>query len=144
MGPGRVETIDDLDELTDLVSGDTRIYIRYSGGPDSDAEHDSMDYEAGVTLPGLPVTNLWPEPWWPREPIDWIARRVCKYLDLAENAPDRRPWVLTGKVAGYGPDHEPLVTDVEPIAWIGERAVKQAHERYLQRFEVGRDSTART
>ena len=64
MGPGRVETIDDLDELTDLVSGDTRIYIRYSGGPDSDAEHDSMDYEAGVTLPGLPVTNLWPEPWW--------------------------------------------------------------------------------
>ena len=139
-----METIDDLDELTDLVGGDTRIYIRYSGGPERDAEHDSMDYEAGVSLPGLPVTNLWPEPWWPREPIDWIARRVCKYLDLAENAPDRRPWVLTGTVAGYGPDHEPLVTDVEPIAWIGERAVEQAHERYVRRFNVGRDSTGRT
>jgi hypothetical protein len=109
-----VETIDDLDELTDLVGGDTRIYIRYSGGPERDAEHDS------------------------------IARRVCKYLDLAENAPDRRPWVLTGTVAGYGPDHEPLVTDVEAIAWIGERAVEQAHERYVRRFNVGRDSTGRT
>lgn len=41
---------------------------------------------------------------------DWIARRVCKYMDLVGDAPDRRPWVLTGDIVGNGPDHEPLVT----------------------------------
>jgi hypothetical protein len=136
-----VRTVEDLAELAELANGDREVYVRYSVGPDEDAAGPSRDYEADVDLPGLPVTGLRPEPWWPRPTLDWIARRVCKYLDIAAKAPDRRPWILTGRVAGYGPDHEPLVTGVEPIAWIGARAVEQARSRYHRRFAVGLDST---
>ena len=66
---------------------------------------------------------------------------MCKYLELAEDDPDRRPWLLTGTVAGYGPDHEPLVADVHPVAWVGDHAVQQARERYHSTFHVGRSST---
>jgi hypothetical protein len=62
-------------------------------------------------------------------------------MDLADGAPDRRPWVLTGEIVGNGPDHEPLVVDVEPIAWIGESALDQARRLYEDRFDRGRDST---
>jgi hypothetical protein len=87
------------------------------------------------------VTTLRPEPWWTREPIDWVARRVCKYLDLAQDDQRRRAWILTGTVAGYGPDHEPLISDAEPIAWLSEDLIEQAHQRYHERFHAGRDST---
>jgi hypothetical protein len=66
---------------------------------------------------------------------------VCKYAELAKNDPDRRPWILTGRVIANGPDHEPLVVDVEPIGWVGSSAVAEATQMYHQRFDVGRDST---
>jgi len=135
-----MDTIDDLDELADVVSRAVRVYLRYSLGPDGDMAHPSRDYEADVDLPGLPCTLLTPEAWWPRDPVDWIARRVCKYLHLAQDDPRRRAWILRGEVAGYGPDHEPLLSDIEPIGWLGDRLVEQARERYHERFDVGRTS----
>jgi hypothetical protein len=62
-------------------------------------------------------------------------------MDLADDAPDRRPWILNGEVVGNGPDHEPLVVDVRPIAWLGEGALAEARRCYEQRFAVGRAST---
>lgn len=48
--------------------------------------------------------------------VDWVARRVCQYLrELVEGA---RPWVLTGRVIDFGPDNEPLLDEVRPIAWL--------------------------
>ncbi|MCU1659098.1 MAG: Uncharacterized protein JWO57_3754 [Pseudonocardiales bacterium] len=138
-----MRTIEDLDELTELATTGPAVFVRYSVGPDADAEGPSWDYEAGVQLPGLPVSVLRPESWWTRPAVDWVARRVCKYLDLARKAPDRRPWVLAGRVVGNGPDHEPLVQDVEPIAWLAPAAVEQAQKIYHERFDVGRDSTGR-
>jgi len=135
-----METIDDLEELDDIVGRAARVYLRYSFGPERDLAHPSRDYEAEVDLPGLPCTLLTPEPWWPREPVDWIARRVCKYLHLAAGDPRRRPWITLGEVAGYGPDHEPLLGDIEPIGWLGDRLVEQARGRYRERFRVGRTS----
>lgn len=140
-----MRTIDDLAELTRLVSSGPPLYIRYSTGPEDDAARPSRDYEADVELPGLPAASLAPEPWWPGPPIDWIARRVCMYLDIADKAPDRRAWVLRGRVAGAGTDHEPLVTDVVPVAWLSRRLIEEARRRYRERFRPGRDSTeART
>ncbi len=136
-----MRTIDDLDELAELVAGTPTVFVRYSHGPERDADQPSQDYESGLDMPGLSVTPLSPEPWWTRPAVDWIARRVCKYMDLADNAPDRRPWVLTGDVVGNGPDHEPLVVNVVPLAWIGEQALHQARQRYHDRFDVGRSST---
>jgi hypothetical protein len=136
-----MDTIDDLDELVETVDGPTDVYVRYSIGPDADDQLPSRDHEAGVELPGLPVAVLRPEPWWPRPSIDWIARRLCQYRHLATCGSDRRPWILTGSIIGYGPDHEPLLADVAPIAWIGPRVIEQANRRYHEHFHVGRDST---
>lgn len=136
-----MRTIDDLDELAGVVAHAPAVFVRYSHGPDHDSHQASRDYEAGIDMPGLSVTPLTPEPWWTRPAIDWIARRICKYMDLADHAANRRPWILTGEVLGNGPDHEPLVGSIRPIAWIGERALRQARAYYRERFDVGRSST---
>jgi hypothetical protein len=136
-----MRTIDDLGELVEVVVREPAVFVRYSHGPDRDAQHASRDYEAGLELPGLSVTPVTPEPWWTRPAVDWIARRVRKYMDLADDAPDRRPWILTGDVVGSGPDHEPLVANVRAIAWLGEGALSQARRCYEERFDVGRVST---
>ncbi len=70
------------------------------------------------------MTTIGPEPWWPR---------------LAEDG-DRFPWLLTGRETGLGPDHEPLVVDVVPVARIGQAALDEAERRYRDRFDVGQDS----
>lgn len=136
-----MRTVDELDELTGLVCDHPELYVRYSHGPEHDASRPSRDYESGLDMPGLSVTPLRPESWWTRPAADWVARRICKYLDLARNEPDRRPWLLSGEIVGHGPDHEPLVASVTPVAWVGDAAVEQARRRYHERFDVGRDST---
>lgn len=131
--------IADLDELTGL--GGTGLYLRYSKGPDHDTGRVSIDYESDLKLPGLSVTVLDPPDWWTRPPQDWLARQVCKYANLNEENADLRPWVLRGRVVGHGPDHEPLIDEVEPVAWLADEVVRQARRRYEERFDVGRGST---
>lgn len=137
--PEPLPLIESLDELTDLVARHSDVYLRYSEGPKTDrAESASCDYESGLLMPGLSVSAIAPEPWWPRAPQDWIARRIRQYAQLHERG--RYPWVLTGRVVGHGPDHEPLVTDIRPIARLSDETLRQAAARYRERFEVGRDS----
>lgn len=115
-------------------------FLRYSAGPDADArEGPSRDFEADVELPGWSVTTIAPEPWWTRPAEDWIARRICKYAELGDEE-GRRPWLLTGTVVGRGPDHEPVIVDIRPVAWVGDDAVAEAQRRYQQGFAVGQDS----
>lgn len=131
--------LDSLDDVLEAVIEHPGLLVRYSMGPASDAEDGpSRDYEADVDLPGWSATTLEPEPWWPRPSADWVARRLCKYDELDE--PDRFPWLLTGRVVGEGPDHEPLVTDIEPVAWVGRNALAEARRRYEERFDVGQGS----
>jgi hypothetical protein len=134
--------IDDLTLLTTFATGDVEVYLRHSEGPETDGEH-SLDYEAGVPLPGLSVTALRPEPWWPGPAIDWVAREIFKYAQLSESCPERRPWVLTGRRVGSGPDREPLLADPLPLAWLGPDVLAEAEQRYHRRFTPGRDSTDR-
>ncbi|MFI6600198.1 DUF6098 family protein [Nonomuraea sp. NPDC050536] len=138
----RMRTLRSLDELADLVKARPGLHLRYSQGPRHDTGRASSDYESGLELPGLSVTVLDPERWWTRPCEDWLARQVCKYADLGEGPDGRRPWVLTGRVVARGPDHEPLMVDVLPVAWLDEQVVRQARQRYHERFEVGRDSTS--
>lgn len=88
----------------------------------------------------LEIPTMRPEPWWPRPALDWVARRLCKYADLGAEQ-GRFPWLLTGRVVGTGPDHEPLVVAVHPLAMVDYQAVAEARRRYHERFHVGRDST---
>jgi hypothetical protein len=132
--------IDDLDEIVELAERSAPLYIRYSEGPDRDREGPSRDYESGLVLPGLSVTPLEPPEWWTPPVHQWIARRICKYADLMRGSHEPRPWLLTGREIGIGPDHEPLLAECRPIAWVGQSALAAAADIYQRRFTVGRDS----
>jgi hypothetical protein len=128
-------TLHRLGELIDLLEHDTRVYLRYSPGPEADASHPSKDHESGLLMPGVSVNPLWPPRWWTRPPEDWVARAVCQYIrELHEGA---RPWVLTGREVDFGPDNEPLLADFEPIAWVSEDLLREAHARYQDRLNAG-------
>jgi hypothetical protein len=128
-------TLHGLAELTFLLEHDKPLYLRYSPGPEADAAHPSKDHESGLMMPGVSANPLWPPKWWTRPAEDWVARRVCQYLrELHEGA---RPWVLTGRVIDFGPDNEPLLVDVEPVAWLSADLVREAHRRYQEELDAG-------
>lgn len=103
-----------LAEVAGLVEVVRPLYVRFSGGPEQDVESVSRDHESGCLLPGLSVNPLTPEPWWDRPVEHWVARQLCQYAHLM--TPERFPWLLTGEVAGRGPDSEPLLVEVVPAA----------------------------
>jgi Family of unknown function (DUF6098) len=135
----RLPVLHELGQLAQLVAEREATYLRYSRGPAADAHQTSRDYESGLELPGLSVVPLAPPDWWHRPAADWLARQVCKYVRLAGGT-GRCGWVLTGRVVGSGPDHEPLVAGAKPLAMLSEHLVEQARQYYHERFEVGRDS----
>lgn len=130
-----------LGELAGLVERKNGTYVRYSKGPDADRS-TSRDYESGLDLPGLSANPLTPEKWWTRPLREWLARQLCNYVHLSEEAPDDRiAWVLTGPVVARGPDNEPLIDPVTPVAVLDDHVVEEAKSLYKERFDVGRDST---
>jgi hypothetical protein len=131
-----METLRRFDELVGLLDMEIPLYLRYSPGPEADAEHPSMDHESGLPMPGHSAVPLRPPGWWTLPTADWVARRVCQYLrEVHEGA---RPWVLTGEVADFGPDNEPLVVGVQPVAWLSSEVVTEAFQRYQERMDTGR------
>lgn len=130
------EALESLDDLADTVREHGRAYVRYSEGPERDAG-GSVDTESGLTLPGLSVNPLHAEAWWTRPFEDWLARQVCQYGELSEKNPDRFAWVLTGVEVGRGPDCEPLLREVSPIARLDDQLLEEADRRYKARFRAG-------
>jgi len=128
-------------ELTDLVrilDLGVPAYLRYSAGPESDAEHPSQDHESGLLMPGVSANSLRPPKWRTLPPIDWVARRICQYLrELREGA---HPWILTGKQIDFGPDNEPLLVEIQPIAWLDSSVLAQAHEHCRRELDAGRQT----
>ncbi|WP_240658797.1 DUF6098 family protein [Microbacterium sp. CPCC 204701] len=130
------DTLRSLEELAATVRRYRRAYVRYSEGPEGDRE-PSVDTESGLTLPGLSVNPLHVEPWWTRPIEDWLARQVCQYRELQEKNPDRFAWVLCGTEVGRGPDCEPLLREVIPIARLDDVLLDDAVSRYETRFRAG-------
>ncbi|MDV7351638.1 DUF6098 family protein [Rhodococcus oxybenzonivorans] len=64
-----------------------------------------------------------------------------KYAELSQQE-GRFAWLLKGRVVGRGPDHEPLLTDIRPLARLSHSVLDEAAHRYRERFDVGQDSTA--
>lgn len=112
--------------------------MRYSEGPQRDAEQRSVDTESGLELPGLSANPLDPEGWWTRPLEDWLARQLCQYRHLQRKNPERFAWILTGRLAGRGPDCEPLLSDAVGIARLDGDVLTEAEQRYLANFEAGR------
>ena len=130
--------LESLDELVELVRSRPGLHVRYSQGIESDREGGSIDTESGLELPGLSVNPLDAEEWWTRPLADWLARQVCQYRHLSEKNPERFAWVLTGRQVGRGPDCEPLLADVEPVARLSDALLGEAEQRYNTRFDAGR------
>lgn len=132
-----METLGDLDALVALikrVGAAEELYVRWSRGPDVDLAGDprvaqsSRDALTGVDLPGLSANPLAVEPWWGERSLRlWVARRLYDYCHLQDLwGPGVRPWVLVGEQCGRGPDNEPLVFCRRPLAWVSERALREA------------------
>jgi hypothetical protein len=121
-------TIGSLDELAEFVGAGENLYIRWSRGPHYDSTKTSQDELTGVHLPGLSANPLQLEPWWEGHSMrTWIARRIFDYRHLAgQRGAGVRAWLLEGREVGRGPDNEPLVECVKPIAWISDDVVKEA------------------
>jgi hypothetical protein len=57
----------------------------------------------------------------------WLARRLYDYRHLSEQrGPAVRPWVLAGQEQGRGPDNEPLVVCLRPVAWISDGLLRES------------------
>jgi hypothetical protein len=123
-----VITVKTLDELTELSASCPGLYVRWSRGPEADAEGSSSDDLTSVKMPGLSANPLAVEPWWgDRSPRLWIARRLHDYSHLKhEKGPGVRPWVLQGEEVGRGPDNEPLVRCDRPVAWVADEILAEA------------------
>lgn len=129
-------TVYTLAELAELLATEKPLYVRYSPGPEADAEQPSTDHESGLRLPGIAANSLTPPRWWTLPAQDWLARRVCQYVrEVHEGA---RPWVLTGREVDFGPDNEPLLDDFRPIAWLAPALLREARERYESNLDAGR------
>jgi hypothetical protein len=130
------DSLGSLAQLADTVHRYGKLYVRYSEGPASDRD-GSVDTESGLTLPGLSVNPLHAQAWWTRPFEDWLARQVCQYRELSEKNPDRFAWVLSGTETGRGPDNEPLLRAVVPIARLEDQLLDEAARRYESRFHAG-------
>lgn len=114
------------------------LHVRYSEGPTADMRARSVDTESGLELPGLSVNPLDPEDWWHRPVSDWLARQLSQYRHLQDQNPDRFAWVLTGQIVGRGPDCEPLLSRIVPIAALSDELLDEAEELYRAYFEAGK------
>ncbi|WP_246475642.1 DUF6098 family protein [Brevibacterium renqingii] len=128
--------LESLAEVEELAATGKLLYVRYSEGYESDSAGGSIDTESGLELPGLAVNPLTPEAWWTRPLGDWLARQLCQYKHLQEKNPDRFAWILSGTQVGRGPDCEPLLSDVEPIARLSPRLLDEAERRYRENFDA--------
>lgn len=130
--------VDSLARLSALLDRYPDLHVRYSEGPLADRGRASIDLESGLELPGLSVNPLRPEKWWSRPVLDWLARQLCQYQHLQQRNPDRYAWVLTGRFTARGPDCEPLLRSVCPVARITDAALTEAEARYRAHFDAGR------
>jgi hypothetical protein len=133
-GPEDLPTVADLAELARLsAAGEGDLYVRWSRGPrvdlgTGDAPESSRDGLTGIALPGLSANSLRREPWWGDRSVPlWLARRLYDYGHLRDlRGPGVRPWLLRGRETARGPDNEPLVVDVEPLAWVADTVLTEA------------------
>jgi len=136
-GTDGMAMVERLDQLAELVAAAGPVYVRFSAGPQADASGTSRDGESGAELPGLSVNRLQPEPWWDRPARVWIARQLMQYAHLGASG-ERFAWVLTGREVGRGPDSEPLVADVVPVALLAGTVLDEAVAVYREALAPGR------
>lgn len=122
-----MRTVTTLDELTGLAQKrpPVRPLVTRSG---RGCRRHQFRRPNGTRLPGLSASSLAVEPWWGDRLLWlWIARRLHDYSYLEhDKEPGVRLWVLEAEELGRGPDNEPLVGSVQPVAWIADEIIAEA------------------
>ncbi|MEV0891654.1 DUF6098 family protein [Promicromonospora sp. NPDC050262] len=131
--------LDSLAEVAELAQILAPVYVRFSEGPETDRATVSRDHESGCLMPGLSVNPMTPEQWWTRPVEHWVARQLRQYAHLMVR--DRFPWLLTGEVSARGPDCEPLLVEITPLAFLTPAVVDEAKALYQEVFDPGADGT---
>ncbi|MFI9485416.1 DUF6098 family protein [Promicromonospora sp. NPDC052451] len=137
--PPGVPRLGSLAEAAELAQLLAPVYVRFSAGPEADRSTVSRDHESGCLMPGLSANPMTPEPWWTRPVEHWVARQLSQYAHLMVD--DRFPWLLTGTVSARGPDCEPLLVEITPVAYLARPVVDEAVALYRQVFAPGADGT---
>lgn len=127
-GGHELPVLDTLREVVGMCSTRDDVYLRFSYTPDDSDSSARRERESGYLLPGVPAWPLCPEPWWGAGSRTWIARQLTRHSHLAHSAIE--PWLVTGQLRGRGPDCEPLIAHVTPLARVGHKALLEADESY--------------
>lgn len=120
-----------LETLSQVVEqcGDRQdVYLRFGYGPDDGDASARRERVSGYLLPGVPAWPLCPEPWWGAGARVWVARQLARRAYLGHAGAE--PWLVTGEVRGRGPDCEPLIGHVTPVALIHRRVLAEAEESH--------------
>lgn len=105
------------------------LFLRWSSNIAMDLDlQTSLDELTGVELPGLSVQALAAEPWWGDRPRDlWWARKLGGTRPPVDrHGPAVRPWVISGKVVGTGPDGDQLLVNSDFVATVTDAMMDQA------------------
>ena len=140
--PARLAEVNTLREVAALVAQRPGMYVRWSKGPEDDADERSRDHASGLDLPGLAANPLDPPRWWTLPVEAWVARQVTTYDHLGADQ-DLVAWVLTGRTVDRGPDNEPLLVDVRPVARLAGRVLEEAAEARPRSARPQDDDAAR-
>ena len=125
------------DRVRDHAMKGLGLYVRHSHGPEDDAKRNwtSINHHSMEEEKGLSVHPLWePDDNW-GEPIDsdrfiaeWHPQSIGGALALSPREKDQVTYLLRGRKVGYGSDYEPVIADVEPVAYVHRDLVSDAQE----------------
>jgi Family of unknown function (DUF6098) len=125
---GGLAEVTTLASLAEPVANTPGLYVRWSTGPDTDHDERSTDYATGLELPGLAVNPLTPPTWWTLPVEVWVARPIRACARLSDDQPAHIAWTDRPH-AERGPDNEPLLVDVQPIARLRASDLGEAADR---------------
>jgi hypothetical protein len=128
-----VRTLTTLDAVVTVAqqiaaSGQT-LYCRYSAGPAADAKggYRSRNHATGAVHCGLSVNNLTTADVAGGTERAWIVQQLADYgYMLHQGVRGTRCWLLTGTECGRGADGEPLVVDVQAVAFVAAAVLDEA------------------
>jgi len=120
--------LETLGEVVSLCGTRANVYVRFSYTPDDRDAEARRERESGNLLPGVPAWPMRPEPWWAAGARVWIARQLSRHAHRAHAGAE--PWLVAGEERGRGPDCEPLVARLTPLARIDQSVLTEAEEAY--------------
>jgi len=120
--------LETLSEVIEASGGREDVYLRFSYSPDDGDAAARRERESGYLLPGVPAWPMNPEPWWGAGSRVWVARQLARRAHLSHAGAE--PWLVSGEIRGRGPDCEPLIAHVSPIALVHRRVLAEAEESH--------------